>query len=138
MKWLEVRLERAPSEPFYFFESNHIEIGMCRLDLIIGTPDKYEISILVDPDQHGKGAGRKILDMSCESFFNMHPDKSILAKVHKENIVSKKLFENAGFILRIPVCDFLFLDKYLIRSSPPGISGATVTIAIKSSAAEIT
>ena len=30
------------------------------------------------------------------------------------------------------------LAKYLISSSPPGISGATVTIAIKSSAAEIT
>ena len=38
-----------------------------------------------------------------------------------------------------PIAEIMFLlFKYLIRSSPPGISGATVTIVIKSLAAEIT
>jgi hypothetical protein len=49
--------------------------------------------------------------MSCESFFIIHPNNSIVAKINKDNIVSKKLFESAGFVLQNNVGDFLYLEK---------------------------
>jgi RimJ/RimL family protein N-acetyltransferase len=113
MRWLEARLGRSQSEPFYLFELNNAVIGMCRLDLMVGAPDKYEISILVDPNQHAKGVGTRILDMSCDSFFNLYPNKSIVANVGIDNLVSKKMFTNAGFSLRMKVGGFLYLEKYL-------------------------
>jgi L-amino acid N-acyltransferase YncA len=67
---------------------------------------------LIDPNQHAKGLGTKVLAMSCESFFIIHPNDSIVAKINKDNIVSKKLFQNAGFVLKNNVGDFLYLEKH--------------------------
>lgn len=69
LKWLSDRLERVQIEPFFLFVADHKMIGMSRLDVVSEPTNKYEISILVDPDQHGKGVGARILNMTCESFF---------------------------------------------------------------------
>jgi RimJ/RimL family protein N-acetyltransferase len=96
-KWFSARLKRIQSEPFFLFEANHKAIGMCRLDIISQFPDNYEISILIDPDEHGKGIGTQILRMTCESFFSMYPKKTIVARVHIYNFHSQKLFISEGF-----------------------------------------
>ena len=113
LKWLSGRLERVPLEPFFLFATNHKMIGMSRLDVVSGPTDKYEISILVDPDQHGRGVGTRILNMTCESFFSLHPDITIVAKVHEHNFVSQKLFTSAGFELRAQIGHFLHFEKTL-------------------------
>ena len=113
VKWLSGRLERVQFEPFFLFMADHKVIGMSRLDVVSGSVDKYEISILVDPDQQGKGAGTIILNMTCETFFSLHPKKTIVAKVHKQNFTSQKLFTNAGFELRTPSSGFLHFQKTL-------------------------
>jgi RimJ/RimL family protein N-acetyltransferase len=112
LKWLQKRLNRTQCEPFYLYEFEDELVGMCRLDLVVGAPGKYEVSILIDPDQHAKGLGTKVLAMSCESFFTIHPNDLIVAKIKRDNIVSKKLFENAGFVLQNNVGDFLYLEKH--------------------------
>jgi RimJ/RimL family protein N-acetyltransferase len=112
-RWLADRLLRVDHEPFYIFESEFEVIGMCRLDLLPGAIDEYEISILVDPNRHAKGIGTKILKMSCTSFFCSHPNKSIVAKVRKDNLVSRKLFESADFDLQITLGDLLYFKKDL-------------------------
>ncbi len=112
LKWLEDRLQRVENEPFYVFEYENEVIGMCRLDFGFKTKEQYEVSILVNPDQRSKGIGTKILEMSCTSFFTLLPIDSIIARVKKDNFVSIKLFENAGFSLQGAVDEFLHFEKY--------------------------
>jgi RimJ/RimL family protein N-acetyltransferase len=111
LKWLSGRLERVQFEPFFLFAEDQKVIGMSRLDVVSGQTNKYEISILVDPDQHKKGIGTRILNMTCESFFSLHPNKTIVARVRLNNFVSQKLFTRAGFELQNPVGDFLHFEK---------------------------
>ena len=111
LKWLSGRLERVDLEPFFLFEEDHKTIGMSRLDVVSGQTNKCEISILVDPDQHRKGIGTRILNMTCDSFFSLHPNKTIVAKVQVHNFVSQKLFTNAGFELQNSVGNFLHFEK---------------------------
>lgn len=112
LKWLEARLKRVEKEPFYAFEYENEVIGICRLDLTLKTEEKYELSILVNPNQHSKGVGTRILEMSCTSFFTLLPIVSIVARVKKDNFVSRKLFENAGFSLQGVVDEVLHFEKY--------------------------
>ena len=111
LKWLSDRLERVQLEPFFLFAANNKKIGMSRLDALSGSTDRYEISILVDPDEQSKGVGTRILNMTCESFFSLNPNKTIVAKVHELNLVSQRLFANAGFELRDPEGDYLQFEK---------------------------
>ena len=113
LEWLTARLERIQFEPFFLFAADDKPIGMSRLDILSGSVNKYEISILVDPNQHGKGVGARILDMTCGTFFSLYPDKTIVARVHRHNLVSQKLFTSAGFQLVPSVGDFLHFEKSL-------------------------
>lgn len=111
LEWLSERLEKIRFEPFYVFELEHKSVGMSRLDIEFNSPDTFAISILVDPVQHSKGIGTRILSTTCEAFFDLHPDYRIVAKVHRSNFVSQKLFANAGFELQNSVGDFICLKK---------------------------
>jgi RimJ/RimL family protein N-acetyltransferase len=110
-RWFSARLERVQFEPFLFFMANLEVVGMSRLDLISEFDDKYVISILVDPSRYGRGIGKAILDMTCDSFFGLHPNKSILAKVHKQNVVSQRLFASCGFKPVTSTDDFINFEK---------------------------
>jgi RimJ/RimL family protein N-acetyltransferase len=110
-RWFSARLERLQLEPFLLFEVDHEVVGISRLDLVLEFTDKYEISILVDPKQHGNGIGTKILDMTCKDFFRSHPNKSIIARVHSQNIASQRLFVSAGFLLRSSEGAFLNFER---------------------------
>ena len=111
MDWFTARLERVQHEPFFLFVAAYESIGMSRLDFMFESTDKYEISILVDPNQQGKGFGTKILNMTCGAFFNLNPDKTIIANVHQNNSVSQKLFLRAGFQLMNSVGNFFQFEK---------------------------
>jgi RimJ/RimL family protein N-acetyltransferase len=111
MLWYSARLARVRLEPFFMFVVNHAAVGMSRLDRTVEFTDKYEISVLVDPNQHSKGIGTKILEMTCESFFKLHPEKSIIARVHKQNFTSQRLFIKAGFSPLNSTSDFLEFEK---------------------------
>ena len=69
LEWLTARLERVQLEPFYIFIEDSKAIGMTRLETTSGSIHHYEISVLVDPNNQGKGLGRRILSLTCESFF---------------------------------------------------------------------
>ena len=86
---------------------------MSRLDILVGSEKKFEISILVDPKQSGIGLGTQILEMTCDAVVNSNHDFSILAKVHKENLISQKLFTRAGFKSILTEDEFLRFEKVL-------------------------
>ena len=113
LEWFTARLARVPFEPFFLFSAANKAIGMTRLDAVSGSVNNFEISILVDPNQLGKGIGTRILNMTCDGFFSLHPDYSIVARVHQHNYVSQKLFTSAGFELLSSMGDFLYFEKNL-------------------------
>ena len=113
LEWLTARLERAQFEPFFLFSADNNAIGMSRLDILSGSVNKYEISILVDPNHHGKGIGTRILNMTCEAFFGLHPGYIIFASVHQNNSASSKLFTSAGFELVPSIGEFIHFEKKL-------------------------
>ena len=112
-RWFAARLARLQLEPLFLFSVERELVGMSRLDVVIELTDKYEISILVDPEQHGKGIGTKILDMTCENFFRLHPGKTMIARVHRENIVSQRLFTKAGFLMQLSEGNFLKFERII-------------------------
>ena len=111
LEWFMERLERTRVEPFFMFELNHKLVGMSRLDFEFQSEDEFVISILVNPEQHSKGIGTKILNITCETVFNLYPNHAISAIIHQSNLISQKLFVNAGFELQNPVGDFLKFKK---------------------------
>ena len=86
---------------------------MSRLDAIPESPGKYEISISVEPNQHGKGVGTTILNLTCESFFSLYPYYAIVAYINPDNYISQKLFLSAGFKLIPSLEKFLHFEKTL-------------------------
>lgn len=111
LHWLSARLKRVRFEPLFLFSAENKPIGMSRLDRLSDSINKYEISILVDPSHHGKGIGRQILDMTCKSFFLLHPEKSLIARINKDNFKSQNLFSSAGFKLQSSTGSYLIFEK---------------------------
>lgn len=97
INWFTKRLSRQELEPFLFFESNGRAVAVARLDKVPGENENFEISILVDPNFQGYGIGTNVLRMTCESFFSYSANKTIIATVHRRNVISQKLFENEIF-----------------------------------------
>ena len=65
----------------------------------------FMISIYVAPDKYRLGIGKAALDIICE----MMRYSDLRAEIHKDNIVSKRMFEHSGFISS---------DGYLYVKSP--------------------
>ena len=110
MAWFSSRLLRIESEPFLIFFWKLKPIGTVRLDFESFKSRKFLISIFVDPTYQGVGIGNKILTIICEQYLTT-PGKVIIARVHKSNIVSKKLFVSTGFKLIFESSDFILYEK---------------------------
>lgn len=92
--WLEHKMNE-PRCVFNIIEYAGKPAGVVRLDPLTCCPDAdFEISILVDPDQFGKGIAQESLELIKE----LVPNSKILAEVDPDNSASKKLFENAGYL----------------------------------------
>jgi len=113
IRWLADRLGKTQLQPFYLFIEDGRAIAMSRLDAVPESIQKYQISILVDPDRHGEGLGTKILSLTCESFFHMYPENTIVAYINRNNHVSQKLFIKAGFKLKSSLDEFQYFEKSL-------------------------
>lgn len=71
--------------------------GIIRLDPVMGVMDGkrvFMVSIYVAPDKYGLGIGKATLEIINKLMSNFE----LRAEVHKDNIASKKVFENAGFV----------------------------------------
>ena len=73
-----------------------IPVGMVRFDKQSDVKS-WEISITLAPCERGKGFGRVMLMLAVEHFFFVYPSSILLAEVKQSNIVSRRLFESAGY-----------------------------------------
>jgi RimJ/RimL family protein N-acetyltransferase len=111
LAWFSDRLERVKLEPFLVFVSENEPLGMSRLDAISGCEEEFEISILVDPSKQKLGVGTRVLKMTCDFFSDLYPQKRIIARVHRDNLVSQKLFFKAHFELRENEGEYFKFEK---------------------------
>lgn len=93
LAWVEKRITLYP-DLTYIIEQGGKSLGL--LHFYPNDEDELTISILVAPEEKGKGIAYEAL---CQAIC-LHRGRSILAQVHEENKVSKKLFLKAGFRLR--------------------------------------
>ena len=56
------------------------------------------------------GIGKKILDITCEKYLSFG-ETTLIAKVQKTNLVSKKLFMKAGFELVSNSDEYIVFEK---------------------------
>jgi RimJ/RimL family protein N-acetyltransferase len=104
--WMVNRLEKIETDPFLLFFENDIAVGFTRFDFIIDTFNRFEISILIDSKLQGTGLGTRILQDSCKFFFSLHPKGTIVARVHKFNFASQRVFAKNKFEKVSQISDF--------------------------------
>jgi RimJ/RimL family protein N-acetyltransferase len=71
-------------------------IGMVRFDRLNCTAS-WEINIALAPEERGKGMGKMLLALALSRFFATYPEATLLAEINQSNVVSRRLFESAGF-----------------------------------------
>jgi RimJ/RimL family protein N-acetyltransferase len=94
------------------FSEMGIDIGMTRLDLLVGRV--AEISILVDPALRFQGLGSRILHQTINYALGELDYSGLQATIHVENLSSAQLFAKFGFV-RVSG-DGLF-DTYFLNKS---------------------
>lgn len=97
IRWFEHRLNTINEEPIFIFNIDAVAIGMTRLDFICDEPKTFEVSILLDQLFQKTGHGKRILAYTCETAINDYLASVIQASIHKDNVISQKLFLNSGF-----------------------------------------
>ena len=71
-------------------------MGVVRFEKLY-LEDIFEVSIILSPEYRGYKISEKLLNGAIFEFFKKHKNSKILAKIHNQNISSKKLFTNLGF-----------------------------------------
>lgn len=97
-EWLQGALSDS-NKLIYIISLNHLSVGYIRLNLIKTFQSdlmNYEISIGLDPEFQNRNIGSTALKIALILFEKIRPCR-IIAQVHKKNINSLKLFENANF-----------------------------------------
>ena len=94
--WLSDRLSLLPSQPFWMFENEMVNIGIVRFDFDL-VLKHFEISITINPLLRGRGFGESILNLAIENCLIKHPGANFYAEAHQDNHASRQLFLNCGF-----------------------------------------
>lgn len=99
-----------PSLPPLFIVENGEKVGLLRFDPF--DLNKTEISLLIAPNDRGKGLGEKALK-EIDSFLKRAGCQTLIARIKKENSASIKTFTKAGFHLFDESNEVLFYEKDL-------------------------
>lgn len=93
--WMKAVLS-DPGRMLFIIKRNRQPAGVLRLDAkqSFGEGLHYEVSILIAPDQQGKGVGGGALEALRQQF----PDHTLWADIHPQNATSLALFRKAGYV----------------------------------------
>jgi RimJ/RimL family protein N-acetyltransferase len=94
---------------YFIAEVNTISIGSIRFD--INNNNEALLSFLLEPNSHGKGYGKKILEKGCEELLKTRHITKIEGVVSVENIASLKTFKSLGFNQVSEVDSYITFDK---------------------------
>ena len=85
------------SRDIFIGELNGVKIGVCRFDLDQGR-EMAEVSLNINPSMRSKGFGKYFLKESIIIYLSNKKIK-LNARIKKNNLASKKVFQYAGFIV---------------------------------------
>jgi RimJ/RimL family protein N-acetyltransferase len=94
--WFTRRLDQ-PASPLWIGEVDGRPVGNVRLDVDDAVPDNGEVGIAVHPAARGAGHGRALLAAMLDELRRTGGPAHIVARVHRENVASLRLFRRAGF-----------------------------------------
>jgi RimJ/RimL family protein N-acetyltransferase len=96
LEWFENRQSIRDSGPIFSFYDDIRFVGTTRLEKI--STRSYEVSLIVNPIERGKGYGRAILLDICRYAKTLSPvEPDLVAVVHRHNTASQLLFKAVGF-----------------------------------------
>ncbi|MDB9959464.1 GNAT family N-acetyltransferase [Gammaproteobacteria bacterium] len=87
---------RSPFKYIYIGEIGGKKIGITRFDFD-KKEHQTEVSININPNFRGKGYGKKLLIESINKF-QVENETTLVARIKKKNIGSRKIFEYVGFV----------------------------------------
>lgn len=113
-RWLAAALE-SPDRRLLICEFDGEPIGQVRFDRLEAY--RYEISVALEPASRGKGLGTRLIRGSVLWLWEHTHASAVEARVRRENDVSRRAFEAAGFA---PVdSDEPGFDKLALRRPEP-------------------
>ncbi len=101
--WFAGYLPRDDKRAFVLEQDGRV-VGYCRIDQGL-------VSIAIDPEHHHQGLGRQLLIQAVQQSHDQWP--TIVAECRKNNPVSLRLFENAGFNFVREEADRIVLEHRL-------------------------
>lgn len=116
LSWFE-RALKSDTRDLLIIESDGIPAGHVRFDRDSVAATAADVSICTNPIFRGKGLGASLLIAGCE--WAMSKGISLIfARVHQDNIASKRIFDRAGFSVSEQEGDFnsLVLESFSIGS----------------------
>ena len=100
IKWFESKIKDTNCSIFILTDTYNSNIGQIRIDRI---GENSEIDYSISEPFRGRGLGKIIVQRLIENF----PDASLIAKVKKENIPSRKVFEFNSFLIHEEIEDIV-------------------------------
>ena len=94
--WFKAKLQDNSQSIIYLCLLKNKKIGVVRFEKL-SLEDIFEVSIILAPEYRGYKISEKLLNGAFFEFFKKQKDSKILAKIHTQNISSKKLFMKLGF-----------------------------------------
>jgi RimJ/RimL family protein N-acetyltransferase len=95
-QWFIQKLAEIQTKLYVFENQAGIPVGQVRIEY---KNDESVIGISIDPAFRGKGLAAPMIVQACAHYFKNVTANQIVAYIKKQNIPSKKAFEEAGFIL---------------------------------------
>ena len=93
-QWMRFNvLHGYPTHLVLIGESDAGRVGVVRFDAQRGDVMRYDVSITTAPKHRGKGLGEDMLKQAC----SIMQEYTLTAEVRRENIASRRIFENCGF-----------------------------------------
>lgn len=87
----------SPDLVIYIGYSGANKIGSIRFDRVGEAGDNYLVSIMIAPEQRGRGFGKALLRAGID----MMPGAPLNAEIASDNLASRRIFEACGFA-RLP------------------------------------
>ena len=95
-KWFKKSIISS-NKTFYIGEHNGTKIGVCRFEYN-NEKNISEISINLNPNERGKGYGKKLLTNAIKTYLK-NKNCILSAKIKEDNTISLRLFSSSGFLV---------------------------------------
>lgn len=74
-------------------------IAVVRFDRLPVTTAHWLVNLNLRPKSRGFGLGRQCLLAACQALFDLHGVQVLRAEIHPQNIASRRVFADLGFVL---------------------------------------